>query len=60
MSARITWYKRVRKSVHLRSTIDSLMIEIRQLKKQIPKKKENKGQKKSVWTRLALFERQMP
>jgi len=52
MSARITWYKRVRKSVHLRSTIDSLMIEIRQLKKQIPKKKENKGQKKvcgHVW-----------
>jgi hypothetical protein len=50
MFARITWYKRVRKSVHLRSTIDSLMIEIRQLKKQIPKKKKTKGKKKCVDT----------
>ena len=45
MFARIRWYKRVRKSVHLRSTIESLMVEIKQLKNQNPKKKK-KGQTK--------------
>ena len=44
MSARITWYKRLRKSVHLRSTctIESLMVEIKQLKNQNPKKKKKR------------------
>lgn len=50
MFARITWYKRVRKSVHLRSTIESLMVEIKQLKTKNLKtknpKKKKKGQKK--------------
>jgi hypothetical protein len=55
MSARITWYKRVRKSVHLRSTIESLMVEINQLKKKSLKKKEQKQMCRHVW--LCLKER---
>jgi hypothetical protein len=47
MSARITWYKRVRKSVHLRSTIESLLVE--QLNNKTPKKKEQKNMCRHVW-----------
>ena len=49
MFARIMWYKRVRKSVHLRSTIESLMVEIKQLKNQNPKKKGQKKVCRHVW-----------